>query len=242
MYKRKSRTSRRRPTRKFRSRRPRRSSGMGKFTLNARTRTRAVLPPRYSTKLVYNEVFNIAQAAGTPWTWEYSGNGMNDPNVSGGGHQPYGFDEMSNLYRNYVVTGVKIVLEGAQHIAPTATAPPGALQISIGHNTLGAVPPTLADAINENFNYITRIVSPETGNFKMKKYYPINSKLGIPRSALLTESSYWGSSTGVVNPTAGTKLNLNIINLNPTPATTASLSVTLVYYCSYFNRNLFGQS
>lgn len=39
---------------------------------------------------------------------KFSLNGLYDPDISGIGHQPYGFDQMMSLYNTYVVLGAKI--------------------------------------------------------------------------------------------------------------------------------------
>lgn len=47
---------------------------------------------------------------GVPASHVFAANGLYDPNISGTGHQPVGFDEMMNMYDHYVVTNARIVV------------------------------------------------------------------------------------------------------------------------------------
>jgi len=58
-------------------------------------------------KLRYSETLTINPALGTAGTYTFSANGLYDPNISGSGHQPYGFDQLCALYNHYYVTGAR---------------------------------------------------------------------------------------------------------------------------------------
>ena len=52
---------------------------------------------------------NINPGIGAPGVHVYSANGMYDPNITGVGHQPMGFDQFIGvLYDHYCVVGAKI--------------------------------------------------------------------------------------------------------------------------------------
>lgn len=51
----------------------------------------------------YSEMVNINVAIGSTGSYVFTCNGMYDPNVTGTGHQPLGFDEVSNFYQHYTV-------------------------------------------------------------------------------------------------------------------------------------------
>jgi len=57
----------------------------------------------------YCETVNLPSgAAGALSTYQWKANGMFDPNFTGGGHQPYYFDQISPLYDHYCVVGSRI--------------------------------------------------------------------------------------------------------------------------------------
>lgn len=61
-----------------------------------------------STHRYVTEVSLNGSATGIGAINLYSANGMYDPDVSGIGHQPMGFDELSSIYDHYCVIGSKI--------------------------------------------------------------------------------------------------------------------------------------
>ena len=61
-----------------------------------------------SCKLRYHETITIDPSLGAAGTYTFSANGMYDPNISGVGHQPYGFDQLCALYNHYYVMRAKI--------------------------------------------------------------------------------------------------------------------------------------
>lgn len=91
MFRRKRRTSRKRFRRK--------SRGPSKCVV----RGSSIVPDRYFVKLHYNtfETFNTAAAAAGAYVM--SQNSCYDPDVTGTGHQPRGFDQLAALYNRYVV-------------------------------------------------------------------------------------------------------------------------------------------
>lgn len=48
---------------------------------------------------------------GVPFNYRYSCNGMFDPNITGSGHQPYYFDQLTTLYDHYCVVASKCVVK-----------------------------------------------------------------------------------------------------------------------------------
>lgn len=82
-----------------------------------------------------------ADATGLPSVHTYSANGMWDPDYTGGGHQPKGFDQWMAFYNHYTVVGSKINVE--YMYINTTTNIPGYFGIHLG-DTL-AFPATLTN-------------------------------------------------------------------------------------------------
>jgi len=66
--------------------------------------------PRYRTKLTYSDDFGLSTGAGSCGTYVFSANGCYDPNITGTGHQPMGFDQMMLSFEHYTVLGATIAL------------------------------------------------------------------------------------------------------------------------------------
>lgn len=59
----------------------------------------------------YCDAFTITSTSGSTGTWSYSCNGLYDPNVSGGGHQPSYFDVCTTIYNHYTVIASRAKLQ-----------------------------------------------------------------------------------------------------------------------------------
>lgn len=76
-------------------------------------------PGKLRAKLKYVDEVSTGASASIQY-FRFSANGMFDPNVSGVGHQPYGFDQFSTVYGKYrVLSSVMKVW----HVNNTATTP-----------------------------------------------------------------------------------------------------------------------
>lgn len=91
---------RRNPARKTRRRRvARRNFGI---------QTQVTFADKQMVKLNYVETISLDPGAGLAADYVFSANGMYDPNISGIGHQPLGFDQWMTFYDHYTVVGSKI--------------------------------------------------------------------------------------------------------------------------------------
>lgn len=66
------------------------------------------LPARYITKHKYAEAVTVSAIGMGTYVWNL--NSIWDPNRTGVGHQPYAYDQMSNLYNRYRVIGCAYVI------------------------------------------------------------------------------------------------------------------------------------
>lgn len=70
--------------------------------------------PLYSAKvrkrLRYSSNTSLISTAGTVASWVVSANGLFDPDISGTGHQPMGFDQMMLSYEHYTVVSARIIV------------------------------------------------------------------------------------------------------------------------------------
>lgn len=70
-----------------------------------------VLPPTWTCKMRYVEQFNLnADNTGQPSYQVWKCDGCYDPNLTGTGHQPLGWDQMMGMYKKFQVLSSKIVM------------------------------------------------------------------------------------------------------------------------------------
>jgi len=73
---------------------------------------RALTPfaQRYITKLKYSDTLTLSLA--NSYQYVFNLNSVFDPNRTGVGHQPYGFDQLAALYNRYRVISCKYIING----------------------------------------------------------------------------------------------------------------------------------
>lgn len=67
-----------------------------------------VFPSRTTRKIRYSDSFSLSSTAGVVAGYVFSANGLYDPNITGTGHQPMGFDQLMLSYNHYAVTHATI--------------------------------------------------------------------------------------------------------------------------------------
>lgn len=72
---------------------------------------RPIVTPKLRRKLIYSDVVALNPLAGLVTYVNFAANGLYDPDISGVGHQPRGFDQYMALYNHYKVLASKIILQ-----------------------------------------------------------------------------------------------------------------------------------
>lgn len=80
------------------------------------------MPKTRRVKQRYNEVVSVTSTVGGLGTYVYRANSCFDPNLTGTGHQPMGFDQMSALYNHYTVIKSKIAVNVMDAAAVSTTS------------------------------------------------------------------------------------------------------------------------
>lgn len=146
------------------------------------------------TKVTYADYFSINPGSGLGAGYIFSANGLFDPNITGGGHQPVGFDELSEIYTEYVVVGSTITLR-----AVNQNAGYGLLTLSLYRSAA-----TIAniDLSIENGNCVTTTVGPTGSGQEIKSlnYYCDMNKESLHKD-ITQEESFAGTQNA--NPAEG---------------------------------------
>lgn len=75
-------------------------------------RSPTVVSDRVRLKLKYNSYYTLSGGAGTPFLQVFQ-NSLFDPDLTGSGNQPMGFDQWKNFYNRYRVNAISIKVQGA---------------------------------------------------------------------------------------------------------------------------------
>lgn len=69
-----------------------------------------VFPERTTRKLRYSTNFQFSGTVGVVTSYVFAANGLYDPDITGTGHQPMGFDQLMLSYNHYCVTHSRILV------------------------------------------------------------------------------------------------------------------------------------
>lgn len=114
-----------------------------------------IFPMKMRQTLVYSEVFTLTTGTtpGTVAKADFRANGMFDPRVAVGGHQPYGYDQLAAMYVRWCVLGCKITVYG---VLTNSTYNTGQVGINLS-DPLGAAIINAEGAIENQFSNYTAI-------------------------------------------------------------------------------------
>lgn len=206
----------------------------GKPTVNV---NRALSPfaQRYMCKMKYAEIRQISGPIGgglVQYNWNL--NSIYDPNLSGVGHQPYGYDQLADVYNRYRVYRVDYAISAYNSDS------------SVNYSVIAALPANEAltgtlgvSEIMENprAKYITQ--APNASLKVLRGSISIPSLVGRNKQQYMSDDRYqatFGSSPSeqaVLNVMAGT-ITGNTGN-GGTATNTMNLSISLVYHVEMFD-------
>lgn len=173
----------------------------------------------------------------------FSLNGLYDPNISGGGHQPLGFDQMMGLYNKYCVLGAKVSILGR----PGSTGNTYPMNLIVEQNQLSSMQystpsqpweKNTAKILTFNSSY-QNVYTPSQQvklNFSAKKTFRTKD-----RGGLISGGEYNGTSSA--NPSSEQRLFITYQGQG-LQQTTASLyvDVTIEYIVAFHDRKQLLQS
>lgn len=77
-----------------------------------------LFPPKFKKVLTYSDVgLTVTGTSGLVGSYFFSANGCFDPDITGTGHQPIGFDTMMEYYNHYTVISSKITVTALNNSA-----------------------------------------------------------------------------------------------------------------------------
>lgn len=192
------------------------------------------LANKRTTQHVYGSQYSVSLTSGTSVMRVFRGNGMYDPDRTGTGHQPYGFDQLSALYKYYSVRASSIKVWYV-----TSSAGTGVL-MNVTPDATAATTPTIS-AITEMFEMFRGdpVFSTNTDGS-----HAIISKSESARTRDIMIGDWKESSnlgTGAADPT--NQWSWNVAVYNGSGVTTAgNLFVRITYDVTWSEPQDFAQS
>jgi len=177
-------------------------------------------PKRMVMTHKYTDAFITMTSAGPMSTYIIGCNGMYDPNISAGGHQPLYFDQMTALYNHYTVIGSKIK---ATFIPAAANSAPFAFGINVNDDTV--ITPGNYNEMDEQAQSATRYTTAvQTRNPVIVKKWSAKKIFG---GSILANTDLQGTVTA--NPTEKSNFVCYMQTLDGTTSVTCNLVVEVTY-------------
>lgn len=191
---------------------------------------RALTPfaQRYITKMKYSQAFTLS--VGNNWTQIMNLNSVFDPDRSGIGHQPYGYDQLTPIYNRYRVISCSYVISCYS----------GGVPIRYGCLPCNETPPinNMSELVeNPRSRWAVQFPAGSTTMIKGSVYIP--SLVGRTKAQYMADDRYQ-AQVGQ-NPGELALLFITAQNMSDT-SSDSTLTVTLNYTVEFFDAHPIDQS
>lgn len=187
--------------------------------------SRALTPfaQRYITKLKYSQVVT------TTATGQYimNLNSLYDPDRTGIGHQPYGYDVLATIYNKY-----RVISCGYRLQSPIASTQPPFTMLALPSNDIGITYTTVDDwKENPRCKYLMINPGATCGVLSGKSYLP--SLTGVPKATYMADDSY--SSDVTTSPFEQMLLYLFTSNASGVALPSIAIHVIMEFTVEWFD-------
>lgn len=191
--------------------------------------------PRMQVRLPYVETLTIAApGSGVAGTYVFRLNSLYDPNLTQTGHQPMQYDQLTGIYRSYIVRGCKVDLEFSD---------PSGDGLFVGYNVTSTDTYSAAgDATNKTLDAICEmrnstvkpIVNTGSQTKKFSQYFPIAKLMQKPSLIYNADRALYAAAYSA-SPTK--EANLSLIVLDSRLGTASVLvRVRLTYFAEMYDQ------
>lgn len=214
----------------YRKRKPTNRRFKKRSTVNT-NRALAPFAQRYITKMKYAETIFINAAGPSAYRWSL--NSCFDPNFSGIGHQPHGFDTLSTIYNRYRVIGCSYTISGVDQSGQYVVI--ATLPANEQVNTL-----SVAEMLeNPRCKFITQAPNASLKMLTGNVYLP--SLVGRNKAQYMADDRYQAVSTS--SPSEAAILNVYVQRLDGGSNTlNVPIQITLNYTVEWFDVKNLAQS
>ncbi len=197
-------------------------------------------PPRKNFKLVYSQTYTYPVGSSGTFGSEniFRLNSLHDPDETGVGHQPYGYDQLKLLYRRYKVNGVLLEMtwtdpnQDGLSVAAMLTPPLATSTLAgLGFDQASEKPFTTTRMINNSGSQ----------RIYMKQYIPISTAVGITPSQFRNDLDDYQALTGA-SPNRVPRVRLAVCSPSAATGGLVQCTMKMTFYSSFWDRIVLGQS
>jgi hypothetical protein len=190
-----------------------------------------IVPDHYYTHLNYDEFSLTILSTAATGIYVYRGNCCFDPNFTGVGAQPVGFDQLTALWSRFKVHGSRIEVKLIQCTQIAA--------LSVTPSLVSSTPSSMQVSLQTPYNVNMMIPSTvPTNNLKLTKYIETRKIFGYPN--IFQDDVFAGS--GSSSPNHVFFWVLNAATFDEVTTATMRVNVKITYDIEFYNRVNLSQS
>lgn len=187
---------------------------------------RGVAPPRMKRTFNYCDKRSLdGGAGGTVSSLFFSANSLYDPDRSGVGHQPMGFDQLMPLYDHFVVTKARINVMAA--VASEAVGRAANQVLAINIRDTNTTTTNIAESIEAGRAVWTLMTQGTGARGAVSLSHEVDVRKFLGRQSLLSDPQMKGSIIG--NPTEEVFFEISVANLDGDDPPLVDMLVTIQY-------------
>jgi hypothetical protein len=182
----------------------------------------AVVAPRLVTRLRYGQIITMTTDALGNAVNAFNLNSLFDPDRTGAGHQPRGFDEISTLYNRYRVYGLAYKITAS-------TSGTDLLQLAAYPRNGTGTPVTFSDSVEQPFAQSSPVTAYQVGR--------ISGYVDLPKINGKTRAAYAADDTTQAevstSPSETMVLNTQVFSMTTTQNSVVRMFVLLEFDCEF---------
>jgi hypothetical protein len=167
---------------------------------------------------------SLASTLANPGVHVFSCNGMFDPDVTGTGHQPRGFDQLMLFYDHYIVTRAKIKVR----FFNASTAVPAEVFVTVRDNSVASS--SFLDYMESTLTKTAQLGTEGTSAATKVIEYDVNVGHFLGNRDPMTDPQLKGSTAS--NPTEGCSFHVGAFSPDLFTTSGVTILVTIEYSCS----------
>ncbi len=220
----------------FMPRKKKSSRRRGRSTTTVNVPRGQLVPDQYACNLVYADSYSISSGTiNGEQLWRC--NSLFDPDQSGAGHQPLGFDQMTTFYNRYLVKACKI------EIAVTNRGSAGVSWIIVPTNDVTGFSGDWDQALEQNRS--CKIITSDAegsgiATRKLTKWFSMRGITGVTKSKYNSDDRYAAIMTA--DPAEAIGLQWVARASDAATNVTCDLQVRLTFNAVFYDRKVLAQS
>lgn len=178
------------------------------------------------TKMLYSSdtAITLASAAANPGVHVFSCNGLFDPDVTGTGHQPRGFDQLMLFYDHYVVQKARVSVRFFNN----GTTVPAMCFITVRDNSTKST--SILDYLESSITKTVSLGVETSGTASAQLQYTVDVGRFLGRRDTMSDPQLKG--TAVTNPAEGCSFHIGAFTPDYFTACSVTAQVVVEYSCS----------